>query len=237
METAKCQRLLSALTVISGTEGKGTSSPDLTTILKTRLTKVKDILNESISQELQSAELKKLQYMTGLESLRLVSELQDILDQEETPSSGPPLLGTRDIACIRTILSIIMKWGLEPLLTELELNISGVGRPSIDRVSSIIDLTDRAIDLQQLPDVLLNIMHLMFKSATKTVRQSWITSSLLSNHAVGVLTPVLILGWSSKPIMGSSDQKQQLKEFSIRYISLYVLLYRVNPQMINQCSL
>lgn len=220
------QELLSALMVISGMKEKTTASLDLAAVLKGRLTKASDILNEPVTQALEEegADLKKIQYITAMELLRIILKLQDILDQEETQSAGPPLLGTRDIACVKTALSIVMKWGLEPLMTELDIYTSEGLKPSIDRPSAIIDLTDKPIDLERLPAVLVDFMHLMFKEDMKKIRQSWITSSLLSNYAVDLLTPLLILGWQPKPVLGSLEQKQQLKAFSIRFLGLYVFI-------------
>lgn len=218
------QGLLSALMVISGMKDKTTASPDLAAVLRARLAKASGILNEPMPRVLEEegADLKKIQYITAMESLKVILKLQDILDQEETQSSGPPLLGTRDIACVKTALSIVIKWGLGPLTVELDINSSEGLKPAVDRPSAIIDLTDKPIDLERLPSVLIDFTHLMFKEDMKKIRQSWITSSLLSNHAVDLLAPLLILGWPPKPILGSLEQKQQLKAFSTRFLGLYV---------------
>ncbi|GJJ07060.1 hypothetical protein Clacol_001259 [Clathrus columnatus] len=210
----QCQKLLLALRILSGAEGKTIASPDLATVLRTRLTKVNDVLNEYASQDFENIDLKKLQYVTATRSLRIMQILQDILDQEGMET---PLLGTRDIAYVKTVLSIIFNWGVEPLLADLERNCLGSQGPGVDQPLTIIDLTDGPTEL---PTILVDIMHLIFEKNSKKIRQSWITSSLLSNHAVDLLTPLLILGWPSNPVLGSLGQKQQFKEFSIRFISL-----------------
>jgi hypothetical protein len=129
--------------------------------------------------------------------------MQSLLDPDDVPWSGsgsgssPPHLGTRDLSHVRTLLTVIFNWGVTPLIMELELNLPGHqahGSPTLSGEPRIIDLTERLLDFDELPVMTLRLLRLLF-GQTK-IRQTWIPTSILSYHAVDLLTPSLVVGWA-----------------------------------------
>ncbi|KAF8524594.1 hypothetical protein BU17DRAFT_74714 [Hysterangium stoloniferum] len=214
------QKRLAALTLaagaLSGPGSKSVQPSDLATVLKSRL--------ERNEQDLEEADLKTLQYMTAKKAMRIVEETQNLLDQEFgglDSGSSAPLLGTRDLSHVRMLLSIIFKWAVEPLLAELEPDCPGVYVPALGQ-SRVIDLTERRINLEDLPDILMSLLNLIFgKGEPRKIRQTWITTSILSRHTVDILTPCLIIGWARKPVAESFENvSKEIKTLSIRLINL-----------------
>ncbi|KIJ57123.1 hypothetical protein M422DRAFT_238692 [Sphaerobolus stellatus SS14] len=221
--------VLTAAGILSGSESKTQSSPNVATVLKTRLERVHEVLGTPV-EDLGGADLKTIQFVTAEESLGLVEAIQDVLDPESSesaevpsePSSNPPLLGTRDLSYVRTLLSVVFKWALDPLVSELELTRPGIQTTRVTGQPRIIDLTERSIDYTKLPSVLLRVLRLVFGSEQPPrIRQSWITSSLLSRHAVDVLMPCLIVGWPQKPLLEDwAESAKEIKALSIRFINI-----------------
>lgn len=222
--------LLSAAAILSGSEPK-TQSLDLATILASRLARAHELLQKDQDDNISGRSLQAVQYMTARESLHLLEKMQSVLDHDDNPPSGsgssPPLLGTRDLSYIRTLLSVIFKWGVIPLMLELELNLPGHqahGSP-ISGEPRIIDLTERLLDFEDLPVITLRILRLLF-GPTK-VRQTWITTSILSQHAADLLAPCLVVGWAPRQVydvsVSISQYSKDVMSFAIRFLNVYVL--------------
>lgn len=210
MDNAKqsLEILLSATAALSGAEPKATRLPDVATVLRGRLEVAYGVLQESDHEDIVGMDLKTLQYVTARESLRVIEMMQDVLDSE---GAEQPLLGTRDLSHLRTLLSVIFKWRVEPLLSAFEST-----RPH----PQIIDLTDRSINFEELPGSLNRILRLLFGKDLR-VRQTWVTSCILSQHVVGVLLPCLIIGWAPKPLHETFiGTAKDIKTLSIRFINL-----------------
>jgi len=214
--------LLSAAAILSGAENKTQSSPDVSAVLKSRLVQVQKILQETDYGDLSDVELKTLQYLTAKECLRLLESMQVVLDPESSSVSPeePPLLSTRDISYIRILLSVVFKWAILPLQSELELTRPGVQGAAPPMQPRIIDLTERSIDFRDLPAMLIRVFKLIFTDdGSSRMRQSWITSSILSKHAVEILMPSLVVGWAKEPLVdGWAESGKEIKEYSIRFV-------------------
>jgi len=221
---------VSAAAALSGSESKAAQSPDIATVLKSRLARAYEILGEEGIDTTEGSGLAELQYLTAKESLRLLENVQSLLDPTSESSGSeqldaPPLLGTRDISHMRTLLSIVFKWAVGPLIAELELT-----RPGPSTLTSgeprIIDLTERKLDFEDLPALILRILALMFgPGLSGTIRQTWITTSILNHHAVDMLTPCLIIGWAPKPVSEAfSHASKDIKALSVRFTNVYVRL-------------
>jgi hypothetical protein len=214
--------LLSAASVLSGLEQNTAHSLDIATVLKSRLARTQEILQQDDFDKSSEANLDVLQYITAKVSLRLVERLQSSLDPDDyarsSPGSSSPLLGTRDLSYIRTLFSVIFRWGVAPLLTEFELIRPGRHAPETGG-PCIIDLTERQLDHEDLPLVTLRLLRLPFRATD--LRQTWITS-IFSQHAVDVLTPGLIVGWAPKPISDSfARHAKEVRSLTIRFINVY----------------
>lgn len=215
--------LISAAAVLSGSDHETARSPDLATVLKNRLVRTYDILDQGEYDDVSEVDLKILQFITAMESLRLLERIQSLLDPDDSGSeTSSLLLGTRDLSYVRTLLSIVFKWGVSPLVTEFEPTRPGRHVPNADE-TLVIDLTERQLRFADIPVIALRLLNLPF-GATK-IHQTWITTSILSQHAVDLLTLCLIIGWSPKPVSDSfAGHAGDVKGLAIRFINLYVLL-------------
>lgn len=214
--------LISAAAVLSGSEHKTAQSPDLATVLKTRLVRTYGILQQDEHVIVSEVSLKVLQFITAKESLCLVESIQSLLDPDDSSyGSQTLLLGTRDISYVRTLLSIIFKWGVAPLVTELELTRHSFHAPKPGE-PRIIDLTERQLHPEDIPSITLRLLNLLFGS-TK-IHQTWITTSILSQHSVDLLTPCLIVGWAPESAIFESFSRhaRDVKALAIRFINVYV---------------
>ena len=222
--------LISAAAILSGSSEHKTQSPDVVTVLKSRLVRTFEILQQDGLEDVSGGNLRDMQFMTAKESLCLVERIQGLLDPDDAPPSGsgssPPLLGTRDLSHVRTLLSIIFKWAVMPLVSELELTLPGRKAGSkTDEGSGIIDLTEsRKVDYEELPAVTLRLLKLPF--GTTKIRQTWITSTIFSQHAVDMLTPCLVIGWAPTPISDTFiHHAKNVKALALRFLKVYVSLF------------
>ncbi|KAG1754005.1 uncharacterized protein EDB91DRAFT_1101110 [Suillus paluster] len=175
----------------------GTAERDLKNVLVRRLTQYHQALGSS-SPSLDTAEDAQLE--TAQCALHVVERVQFILDQPDLCTSrhegdlkGAPTIGTRDLSTLRTLLSLIFRWGTETLYTRLSPLFSSKPTPGTPK---IIDLTNTPTDHATLSEMLLRLMGLLFPRGPKsTPPQTLISSTLLSRHAVDLLRPTMALGW------------------------------------------
>ncbi|KAI9458406.1 hypothetical protein BJY52DRAFT_1204364 [Lactarius psammicola] len=141
--------------------------------------------------------LEQAQEETAQEALSVVESVQRILDQDARPApgispvpggdtnSGEPVIGTRDISQLRTLLSIVFKWGTEPLLAHVQ------GR------SQLVDANDAPHSYERLTTMTRQLLSLLFpRGVHGTLPQTLITSTLLHRHITDILRPAIALGWS-----------------------------------------
>jgi hypothetical protein len=79
---------LSAASVQSGSEQKAAHSIDIGTVLKSRLARTEEILQQDDFDKFSEANLDVLQYITAKVSLRLVERLQSSLDPDDYACSS-----------------------------------------------------------------------------------------------------------------------------------------------------
>ncbi|KDQ15352.1 hypothetical protein BOTBODRAFT_624950 [Botryobasidium botryosum FD-172 SS1] len=127
---------------------------------------------------------------------------------------GLPDIGTRDLAQIRTLLSILFRWGVERHLAHLYFYWSsaatqpagGAPRPSNPRIVEAPGKTPEGA-LSRLIDFVSRILALIFtrrleladpsSSHASDVRQTHVTKVLLTRHATPILQACIFLGWAS----------------------------------------
>src|SRR6266702_6681612 len=147
--------------------------------------------------------LEQAQEETALEALSVVESVQRILDQDappapdispvssgDTPGSGP-VIGTRDISQLRTLLSIVFKWGTEPLLAHVQVVWRAKGRTQ----TQLVDANDAPHSYERLTTVTRQLLSLLFpRGVHGTLPQTLITSTLLHRHVTDILRPAIALG-------------------------------------------
>ncbi|KAG6900951.1 hypothetical protein C0993_004388 [Termitomyces sp. T159_Od127] len=97
------------------------SEPDLKTVLLKRLSNYYARLGNECCR-VRETSLEDIQLLTAREALAVVTRVQEIIGIEEQPGvDQPPLIGTRDLRELRTLLSIVFRWGIEPLYARVVL--------------------------------------------------------------------------------------------------------------------
>jgi hypothetical protein len=175
----------------------GTAESDLKNVLVRRLTQYHQTLG-SYPPSLDTVQDAQLE--TAQCALHVVERVQCLLDQSDLSTSyhegdptNAPAIGTRDLSTLRTLLSLIFRWGTEQLYTRLSPSFPSKPTPGISR---IIDLTNTPADHATLSELLLRLMGLLFPNGPKsTPPQTLISSTLLARHVVDLLRPSMALGW------------------------------------------
>ncbi|KAK7049303.1 hypothetical protein VNI00_005904 [Paramarasmius palmivorus] len=149
-----------------------------------------------------SCSLHEVQLHTAEQALESVEKVQSIIEPAGLQEKAP-LLGIRDLGQLRTLLSIVVRWGLESLLDRV---ISAwPERPSKATSSSIIDLTSTPEDYNRLSSFILRFYALILSSGPQQkASQSLITETILQRHVKDILAPSIALGWLPKSLSTES---------------------------------
>lgn len=150
--------------------------------------------------------LEKAQEETAQEALSVVEGVQRLLDQDartapEDMPSGEPVIGTRDISQLRTLLSIVFKWGAEPLLAHVQVVWPAKGSTQ----TQLVDANDAPHSYERLTTMTRRLLSLLFpRGVHGTLPQTLITSTLLHRHVTDILRPAIALGWVPKTLFPES---------------------------------
>lgn len=182
------------------------SPSNLQSVLEARLSHYFSQIDSPRVFELEtkkSRTLEDVQLLTAQESLSVLRRIQKILGLEDstpetsqaTSSNQPPAVGTRDLGQLRTLISIVCKWGLNPLFWKVSqfwdrfLDSNGRGTP-ITQTSTSGD------DLEQLSLMTLHCLSLLFPDRDQgPVAQTFISMTILNRHLADLLRPGIALGW------------------------------------------
>ncbi|KAH9166708.1 hypothetical protein EDB89DRAFT_2001872 [Lactarius sanguifluus] len=154
--------------------------------------------------------LEQAQEETAQEALSVVESVQRILDEDASPipavfegdtPGGGPMIGTRDISQLRTLLSIVFKWGTEPLLAHVNIVWPAKGYTQ----TQLIDANDVPHSYERLTAMTRQLLSLLFPRGVQgTLPQTLITSTLLHRHVTDILRPAIALGWVPKALFSES---------------------------------
>ncbi|KAJ7047394.1 hypothetical protein C8F04DRAFT_935919 [Mycena alexandri] len=183
---ANLQTLLAAgLCII---ESGDNSSPDLQSVLSSRLTRYYACLQQDTT--LTGTEtLQSLELTTAAEALSILERIHGILDVEDAA------IGTRDLAELRTLLAITFKWGVDPLLSRAML-----AWPSKSARPQIIDLTTAPEDYRLLCGMVSRLLSVALPANAPT----FVTTTLLTRHLDQLLRPCIAIGWLPKSLASDS---------------------------------
>jgi hypothetical protein len=172
--------------------------------------------------------LEQAQEETVQEALSVVESVQEMLDQDthSAPDISPddasrePAIGTRDISQLRTLLSIVFKWGTEPLLGHVQVVWPAKGRTQ----TQLVDANDAPRSYERLTTMTRRLLSLLFpRGVHGTLPQTLITSSLLHRHVTDILRPSIALGWVPKALFPESfPVVDDFRPLVMRLMSMYV---------------
>ncbi|KAI0824765.1 hypothetical protein BC628DRAFT_1419872 [Trametes gibbosa] len=157
--------------------------------------------------------LEALQSYTALEALSLLENLQERLKAQKAPiqrgdistngdpEDEQPLLGSRDLSMIRTLLSILFQWAVEPLLQQIVSAIPSTSAPQGIARASIIDLTGLPHEFSMLSSISARLLSLVLPAGPGSpIFQSGVTAALLNHHLSDLLVPCILIGWLPKSL-------------------------------------
>jgi hypothetical protein len=227
-------RCLAAGTLLIHSE-KGGPTPNLRAVLVARLAQYRAQCGLP-ECDCDDFSLERAQEETAQGALSVVERVQRILDQDAgmrlTPNVSSrskedepgevPLIGTRDISQLRTLLSIVFKWGTEPLLAHVQVVWPAWGGTT---GSKLIDVDDAPQSYAKLTAMTRRLFSLLFpRGVHGTIPQTLITSTLLSRHITDLLRPGIALGWVPKAQSTESfPVVDGLRPFIMRLVSMYEL--------------
>lgn len=187
---------------------------DLCALLTSRLAQYHTAINDKYVTP--ASTLEELQLETAQEALFVVEKVQKILISDESPRGSPPesrdqetvgadgafsAIGTRDLAQLRTLLSVAFKWGVEPLF--VLVTSAWPNKPSlmVPPRPKIIDLTTSPKDHKRLSSLLERLLGLLFPDGVHgSFPHNFITTTLLNRHLTDLLKPCIGLGWLPKSL-------------------------------------
>jgi hypothetical protein len=211
---------------------KGGPAPNLRAVLLTRLAQYR--AHRGLPEcDRDDFSLEQAQEETAQEALSVVESVQRILDHDagdvspqskEGEPSEIPLIGTKDISQLRTMLSIVFKWGTEPLLAHVQVVWPASGSTT---GSKLLDVDDAPQSYAKLTTMTRRLFSLLFpRGVHGTVPQTLITSTLLNRHITHLLRPGIALGWVPKALSTESfPVVDDLRPTIMRLISMYELYY------------
>jgi hypothetical protein len=184
--------------------GHKTPTSDLRTLLLSRLQRFHVAVGRSSTPaDDQEVGLDGLQLRTAKEALFVLRKAQEALatserdDMAEGEASAPSFaVGTRDLSTVRTLLSLVFKWGVEPPYARI-LGLWPAAPRS--QVPKIMDVTASSHEHAVLLDIVSDIFTLLYPhGAAGEVSGTLVTVALLEQHLTDLLRPCLALGWLPK---------------------------------------
>jgi hypothetical protein len=201
---------------------------DLKSVLDTRLTHYYSTKNQQWTPGTLNT-LEDVQLLMAQETLSVVERLQRLLSIED--DTVVPAIGTRDLSQIRTLLSVVFKWGTEALLVRVREawpSRTSVGAPiarstSLTAATSkLVDLSNTAADYILLSQLTSRIISLILPNGVHgNLPRSLITTTLLDRHFTDILQPAFALGWLPRNLSTESmPTVDELRPLVMRLLSM-----------------
>ncbi|VDC05160.1 unnamed protein product [Peniophora sp. CBMAI 1063] len=233
--TASLQSVVAAGALLIQSDKNGQpNAADLKTLLLSRLAQYNEKLGISEAHD-SAVTVQGAQRLTAEAALSVIERVQRMLDEEEragaaaTPSTssgkvrddGPgvaPSIGTRDTTQLRTLISIVFKWGTEPLLASLSAAWPSKGAAS---GSKLVDISDALESYTSLKSMTKRLYSVLFPEGVQSnVPQTIITTALFTRHTTNLLRPALALGWIPKPLSSSYSAVDEIRPLVMRMLSI-----------------
>lgn len=207
---SKFEELLRVAVVLTGSTATSDVRPtDLRDVLRRRLSDYYISIGRPTAHEDPSLEDTQLE--TATEALSILEQLHLSLGSQEPPSTAidapdpGALLGTRDLALVRTLVSIVFKWATEPLLRRITNAIPSTSISYAVAGASIIDLTGLPHEYSTLSSITSRMLAIpLADGIASPLSQSAVTATLLHRHLPDLLLPCVVIGWLPKSLASDS---------------------------------
>ncbi|KAJ1308574.1 hypothetical protein OPQ81_004273 [Rhizoctonia solani] len=166
-------------------------------------------------ETIDGKDLRELESLTAKKSLDVLEHVQALLREydEDLPadnkeSNAPRVaLGTRDLAVLRTLASVVFGWGTIPLLVALYPQVGS-------SAASISSLPSKSTLIEETKTLIIRLVALLWPSDVRpgTSAQSTrlfpshITKILIASHATDMLRVGISIGWLPE----QDEQVQQI---------------------------
>lgn len=179
--------------------------------------------SEKIERNETYATLRDVQLATAKEALTSMEKIEQVLVLDHTSgTTEKPLLGTRDLAQLRTMVALIFKWGTEPLMAEINetwtVDTKGKGRRIVQ-----VDEEDR--DYATVASIVSRIMKILFPMGVQgSLSPTMISTTLTNKHLVDILRCSIPLGWLPQSLSTpATPTVDHLRPYTMRLLSMYVV--------------
>lgn len=230
MQSTQLKTVLEAGALLAGS-ARSEGATKLEDVLKARLQQYRSHIGLTIP-ETPGATLDDLQVDTACEALSVLEQVQSHLSGKiehggsSDGSTQEELLGSRDLVQIRTLLSLVFKWAIDPCLRRLcaSIHTSTIPGSRHKADANIIDLTTVPDDYNRLKDTVLRLIHMILPEGIQGAPHATVLSSLiLDKHLEDLLRPSMALGWLPK----SSASESVLPVDDLRPMVVRLLLMLV----------
>lgn len=172
-------------------------------------------------------DLSAVQLQTAEEALFVVRQVHDALilteanqPEKATMQTEIPALGTRDVSNLRTLISIVFKWGADALLDRVVPNWTTAPLSKTQAHATVIDLTGGPEDYKELCDIAHQLLSVVLLSGHRPqLSQSFVANLLLTRHLSDILKLCITLGWLPKALSTPSFPVQD----DIRQLTMHLL--------------
>ena len=219
--------LRAAAHLINKTTPTDHGNGNLQSVLSTRLSKY--YTERGVPEvDYDKTDLSAVQLQTAKEALFVVRQVHDALTLAETDRSEKaamqseiPVLGTRDVSHLRTLISIVFKWGTDALLDHVVPNWTTPALPKAQGSAFIVDLTRGPEDYKELCDLTYRLLSIVLPSGHREqLSESFVANVLLTRHLSDVLKPCITLGWLPKALSTPSTPVQDdIRPLTMRLLS------------------
>ncbi|KAF9534898.1 hypothetical protein CPB83DRAFT_901829 [Crepidotus variabilis] len=217
---------LSDANALLETFSEATSTTSIEDILKIRLSTYYKRINESEALEaLENLRTNEdLELQTAQEALVAIQRIQSIVDVAVNENvNEPPPLGTRDLAKLRTLLSLVFKWGVTPLYTKVSQLLPGSFNENSPKIVNLSSGSTIQTNYNLLSYFTRSVLGLVFPQGVQgRISQTLITTTILSKHVSDILVPAVTLGWMPEKL--ASEEMPVMHDFRPLAVRLQKLL-------------
>ena len=231
--------LYQVATILTGPSASSEARPnDLKGVLSRRLADYHAFCGNDVPSS--DSSLETVQLDTAVEALIILEPLHERLRDSDQPvqasrESGPPeqktpeknstLIGSRDMVLIRTLISIVFKWAIEPLLHRVAAAIPSTSASNVARGARIIDLTGLPQQYSLLVSLISRLLALpLSEGLTSPLSKSVVAATLLNRHLPDLLRPCIVICWLPKSLSSDSMPTEDALRPQVMYLlSRYVI--------------
>lgn len=191
--------------LLCGTNSREAPSLDIKEVLASRLARYYAAVGHT-NKNYNGLALEDVQRDTAVAAMQIVEDAQDVylvnckasLPSDEGTSEG---IGARDLKQLRTLISIVFKWGVVPKLSSVEKSFPHKRGAHTSRSHAIVDLTNVPEDYKFVSSLIARLLRLVYPDGVhQSLSPTIITVALLERHLADLLRPCLSLGWLPKSL-------------------------------------